>query len=77
MILIFVFVLSILVLQLLKARTEDSKGEENLISKQARKNMNEKGRLEQSIKREPHAKHIENYFMLILKKKYSLYFLGV
>ena len=69
MILIFVFVLSILVLQLLKARTEDSKGEENLISKQARKNMNEKGRLEQAIEREPHAKHIENYFMLILKKK--------
>jgi preprotein translocase subunit SecG len=46
MILIFVFVLSILVLQLLKARTEDSKGKENLISKQAEKNVNEKGRLE-------------------------------
>ena len=76
MILIFVFVLSILVLQLLKARTEDSKGEENLISKQARKNMNEKGRLEQAIEREPHAKHIENYFMLILKKKFNLYFFG-
>jgi hypothetical protein len=74
MILIFVFVLSILVLQLLKARTEDSKGEGNLISKQARKNVNEKGRLEQAIEREPHAKHIENYFMLILKKKFSLYF---
>ena len=74
MILIFVFVLSILVLQLLKARTEDSKGEGNLISKQARKNVNEKGRLEQAIEREPRAKHIENYFMLILKKKFSLYF---
>ena len=46
MILIFVFVLSILVLQLLKACTEYSKGERNLISKQAGKNMNEKGRLE-------------------------------
>ena len=69
MILIFVFVLSILVLQLLKACTEYSKGEGNLISKQAGKNMNEKGRLEQAIKREPHAKHIKNYFMLILKKK--------
>jgi hypothetical protein len=58
MILIFVFVLSILVLQLLKARIEDSKGEGNLISKQARKNVNEKGRLEQAIEREPHAKLI-------------------
>ena len=36
--------------------------------------MNEKGRLEQAIEREPHAKHIENYFMLILKKSFSLYF---
>jgi hypothetical protein len=57
-----------------KARTEDSKGEENLISKQARKNVNEKGRLEQTIEREPHVEHIENYFMLILKKSFSLYF---
>jgi hypothetical protein len=70
MILIFVFVLSILVLQLLKARTEDSKGKGNLISKQAGKNVNEKGRLEQAIERERHAEHIENYFMLILKKKF-------
>jgi hypothetical protein len=78
MILIFVFVLSILVLQLLKTRTEDSKGEGNLISKQAGKNVNEKGRLEQAIEREPHAEHIENYFMLILKKKVLVYiFLGV
>ena len=69
MILIFVFVLSILVLQLLKARTKDSKGKENLISKQAGKNINEKDRLEQAIERERHAEHIENYFMLILKKK--------
>jgi hypothetical protein len=76
MILIFVFVLSILVLQLLKACTEDSKGEGNLISKQAGKNVNEKGRLEQAIEREPHAEHIENYFMLILKKSFSLYFFG-
>ena len=73
MILIFVFVLSILVLQLLKAYTGDSKGEENLISKQVGKNVNEKGRLEQAIERESHAKHIENYFMLILKKSFSLY----
>ena len=50
--------------------TEDSKGKENLISKQARKNMNEKGRLKQAIKREPHAEHIENYFMLILEKRF-------
>ena len=55
MILIFVFVLSILVLQLLKARTEDSKGERNLISKQARKNMDQKGKLKQAIESEPHA----------------------
>ena len=41
-------------LQLLKARTEDSKGERNLISKQAGQNVNEKGRLEQAIEREPH-----------------------
>ena len=75
MILIFVFVLSILVLQLLKARTEDSKGKGILISKQAGKNVNEKGRLEQAIEREPHAEHIENYFMSILKKSFSLYFL--
>jgi hypothetical protein len=51
-------------------RTEDSKGEENLISKQARKKVNKKGRLKQAIEREPHAEHIENYFMLILKKKF-------
>ena len=38
--------------------------------------MNEKGKLEQTIEREPHAEHIENYFMLILKKKFSLYFFG-
>ena len=76
MILIFVFVLSILVLQLLKARIEDSKGEGNLISKQIGKNINEKGRLEQAIEREPHVEHIENYFMLILKKSFSLYFFG-
>jgi hypothetical protein len=53
---------------LLKARNEDLKGERNLISKQGRKNVNEKGRLEQAIEREPHVEHIENYFMLILKK---------
>ena len=76
MILVFVFILSILVLQLLKACTENSKGEGNLISKQAGKNMNEKSRLEQAIERESHAKHIENYFMLILKKSFSLYFFG-
>ena len=70
MILFFVFVLSIFVLQLLKARTEDSKGKENLISKQAGKNINEKDRLEQAIERERHAEHIKNYFMLILKKKF-------
>jgi hypothetical protein len=57
-------------LQLLKARIEDSKGEGNLILKQAGKNMNEKGRLEQAIEREPHVEHIENYFMLISKKKF-------
>jgi hypothetical protein len=57
-------------LQLLKAHTEDLKGEGNLISKQVRKNVNEKGRLEQAIEREPHVEHIENYFMLILKKKF-------
>ena len=67
--LIFVFVLSILVSQLLKARTEDSKGKGNLISKQAGKNVNEKAKLEQAIEREPYTEHIENYFMLILKKK--------
>jgi hypothetical protein len=61
---------------LLKAYTKDSKGERNLISKQAGKNVNEKGRLEQAIEREPHAEHIENYFMLILKKSFSLYFFG-
>ena len=76
MILIFVFVLSILILQLLKTRTEDSKGKRNLISKQAGKNVNEKGRLEQAIERELHAENIENYFMLILKKNFSLYFFG-
>ena len=70
MILVFVFILSILVLQLLKACTENSKGEGNLISKQVGKNVNEKGRLEQAIEREPHVEHIENYFMLILKKKF-------
>jgi hypothetical protein len=63
-------------LQLLKAHTEDSKGEGSLISKQAGKNVNEKGSLEQTIKREPHVEHIENYFMLILKKSFSLYFFG-
>jgi preprotein translocase subunit SecG len=42
MILIFVFVLSILVLQLLKAHSKESKGEGNLISKQVGKNVNEK-----------------------------------
>jgi hypothetical protein len=74
MILIFVFVLSILVLQLLKAHTKDSKGERNQISKQAEKNVNEKGRLEQAV---PHVEHIENYFMLNTKKKsFSLYFFG-
>ena len=76
MILIFVFVLSILVLQLLKARTRESKSEGNLISKQTGKNVNEKGEFEQAIEREPHAKHIENYFILILKKSFSLYFFG-
>ena len=40
------------------------------------KNVNEKGILEQAIEREPNAKHIENYFMLILKKGFSLYFFG-
>ena len=38
--------------------------------------MNEKGRLEQAIEREPHVEHIENYFLLILKKSFSLYFFG-
>jgi hypothetical protein len=38
--------------------------------------VKEKGRLEQTIEREPHAEHIENYFMLILKKSFSLYFFG-
>jgi hypothetical protein len=39
--------------------------------------VNGKGRLEQAIEREPHVEHIENYFMLILKKKsFSLYFFG-
>ncbi len=76
MIFIFVFVLSILVLQLLNACSEDLKSEGNLISKQAGKNVNEKGRLEQAIEREPHAKHIENYFILILKNGFSLYFFG-
>jgi hypothetical protein len=65
-----------LVLQLLKAYTEYSKGEGNLISKQARKDVNEKGRLEQAIERKSHAEYIENYFMLILKKSFSLYFFG-
>ena len=50
--------------------TEDSKGKENLISKQAGKNINEKDRLEQAIERERHAEHIENYFMLILEKRF-------
>ena len=77
MILIFVFVLSILVLQLLKTRTEDSKGKGILISKQAGKNVNEKGKLKQAIEREPHAEYIENYFMLILKKVLVYIFLGV
>jgi hypothetical protein len=39
---------------LLKTHTDDSKGEGNLISKQAGKNVNEKGRLEQAIERESH-----------------------
>jgi hypothetical protein len=77
MILIFVFILLILVLQLLKACTENSKDEGNLISKQAGKTVNEKGRLEQVIEREPHAKHIKNYFMLILKNVLVYIFLGV
>jgi hypothetical protein len=77
MILIFVFILSILVLQLLKTSTEDSKGEGNLSSKQVGKNVNKKGRLEQVIKRESLAEHIENYFMLILKKVLVFIFLGV
>jgi type IV secretory pathway protease TraF len=77
MILIFVFVLSILVLQLLKAHTKDSKGERNQISKQAEKNVNEKGRLEQAMEKALHVEHIENYFMLNTKKKsFSLYFFG-
>jgi hypothetical protein len=63
-------------LQLLKARTEYSKGKGNIISKQAGKNVNEKCRLEQAIEREPHVEHIVNYFMLILKKSFSLYFFG-
>ena len=76
MIFIFVFVLSILVLQLLKACSENLKGEGNLISKQAGKNVNEKGRLEQAIEREPYAEHIKNYFILILKNGFSLFFWG-
>ena len=36
-----------------------------------------KGRLEQAIERKPDAERIENYFMLILKKSFSLYFFGV
>jgi hypothetical protein len=36
--------------------------------------MNEKDRLEQAIERKPHAEHIENYFMLMLKKSFGLYF---
>jgi hypothetical protein len=38
--------------------------------------VNEKGRLEQAIERESRVEHIENYFMLILKKSFSLYFFG-
>ena len=57
--------------------TEDSKGEGNLISKQAGKNVNKKGRLEQVIERESHVEHIKNYFMLILKKVLVYIFLGV
>ena len=38
--------------------------------------MNEKGRLEQTIEREQHVEHIGNYFTLILKKSFSLYFFG-
>ena len=38
--------------------------------------MNEKGRLEHAIEKEPNTKHIENYFMLILIKSFSLYFFG-
>ena len=57
-----------MLMKLLKVRVEDSKGEGNLISKQAGKNVNEKYRLEQAIERELHIEHIENYFMLILKK---------
>ena len=63
-------------MQLLKTRTEDSKSEGNLISKQAGKNVNEKGRLEHTIERKPHVEHIENYVMLVLKKGFSLYFFG-
>ena len=40
------------------------------------KNVNEKDRLEQAIEKEPHVEHIENYFMLILKKSFNLYFFG-
>ena len=35
-----------------------------------------KGKLEQAIEREPHVEHIENYFILILKNGFSLFFLG-
>ena len=64
-------------MQLLKVRIKDSQGEGNLISKQTGKNINEKGRLEQAIEREPHVEHIENYFMLIPKESFGLYFFGV
>jgi hypothetical protein len=40
--------------------------------KTSTKHVNGKGRLEQA--REPHAEHIENYFMLILKETFNLYF---
>jgi hypothetical protein len=63
-------------LQLLNACNEYSKGEGNLISKQAQKKVNEKGKLKQTIEREPYVEHIENYFMLILKKSFSIYFFG-
>ena len=40
--------------------------------KTSKKHVNGKGRLEQA--REPHAEHIENYFILILKETFNLYF---
>ena len=61
-------------LQLLKVHIKNSKGERNLISKQARKNVNEKNWLKQAIEKEPHVEHIKNYFMLILKKSFRFFF---